>query len=75
MRRDLRKTEFDGRAALVTKVHHPQKGEVAICLGAKFNSRAMVWQMVFQNTRTREEFIVNGGGDIKWIVDKNEIKK
>ena len=70
MRLDLRRTEFDGKPALITGEDHPHKGEVAICLGAKFNVKANIWQMVFKSTKTKEEFMVNGGSDIKWVVNK-----
>ena len=67
MRRDLKQTEFDGRKALIT-ADHPHRGEIAICMGARFNTSLGVWRMVFKSDRDGQEFEVSGGGDIKWIV-------
>ena len=72
MRRDLRKTEFDGRWALITGTNHPHKGDIAICLGAILNPRTRMWQMMFKSIKSDIEFTVNGGGDIKWIVNKQK---
>ena len=67
---NLKKTEFDGRKALIIG-DHPFSKKIAVCIGA-FKG-ALGWYLAFEELKTKERFEVLQPSNVTWIQEyRNE---
>jgi len=66
-----RRTEFYNKIALIIG-EHPQAGKTAKCKGAF--QWAKRWYMVFEDVKTKFQFVIDSPSNVAWAETKDENK-